>query len=182
MIDLTSKALPDTIEVAGEAFLLNTDYRVWLRFVIEFESWDKHGELNIEYLFKDGLPVFWSREDYNAILEFAFPINVVPRGEEPTEKILDYVIDSDYIYSAFMQQYHIDLLKTDMHWHVFKALLNGISSGTKLHEIMGYRSYTGEKIKNQDELYKRLKNAWDLPVEESEEDRLKEEEFNRYFE
>lgn len=181
MIDLTSKALPNTVMVGGEAFVVHTDFRVWLRFVIAFESWDKTGELDISYLFKNAIPLFQGREDYNAIMEFAYPVNVVPKGEPSTEKIYDYVIDSDYIYSAFMQQYHIDLMRTDMHWHIFRALFNGIADGTRFHEIMGYRSYTGERVKSQDDMYRRLRNAWELPVVETEEDRKMEEEFNDYF-
>lgn len=182
MIDLTQKALPNTVTVGGKAFSINTDYRVWMRFVTEFEKWDKKGSIDISYLFPIGQPIFRAQSDYDGIFAFAYPQNVVPRGEPSTEKIYDYMIDSDYIYSAFMQQYGIDLLSVDMHWHQFRALFNGISEETRFHEIMGYRAYTGEKIKSQDELYRKLKNAWELPVERSEEDIQAEKEFNDYFE
>ena len=181
MIDLTKKALPNTVTVGGKAFSINTDYRVWLRFVTEFEKWDKKGSMDISYLFPLGQPFFREKSDYNDIFEFAYPKNIVPRGEPSTEKIYDYMIDSDYIYSAFMQQYGIDLLSVDMHWHQFCALFNGISEGTRFHEIMGYRSYTGGKIKSQDEIYRKLKYAWEIPIEETEEEIMAEQEFNDYF-
>ncbi len=181
MIDLIQKALPDTVEVGGEAFSIHTDFHTWMRFVVEFEYWDKKGELDISYLFKNAVPAFRHQHDYNSIMQFAYPINIVPKGDSSGKKILDYVVDSDYIYAAFYQQYGIDLMESDMHWHKFRALLNGICEGTKLHEIMGYRSYTGEKIKNQDDLYRRLRNSWELPVIEAEEDVEAEEEFNNYF-
>ncbi|MCM1159382.1 MAG: bacteriophage Gp15 family protein [Bacteroidales bacterium] len=181
MIDLTQKNMQDTIEVGNEIFSIYTDFRIWMRFVIEFENWDKKGELNISYLFKNSIPVFRCREDYSSIFSFAYPINVVPRGEHSNIKVLDYVIDADYIYSAFYQQYGVDLLETDMHWHKFNSLLNGICDGTKLHEIMGYRSYTGEKIKSQDDLYKKLRDRWELPLVQTKEDLEAEEEFNNYF-
>lgn len=182
MIDLTRKVLPNTVMVGGRSFFINTDYRIWLRFVIEFEQWDKKGTLDISYLFNGEIPVFQDIHDYDGIFQFAYPVNIVPKGEASTEKIYDYIIDSDYIYSAFMQQYQIDLLTVDMHWYQFRALFNGLSEGTKFYEIMGYRSYTGEKIKSQNELYRKLKSAWELPVESTEEEMAAEKEFEDYFE
>lgn len=183
MIDLTKRALPDTIEVGGRAFCVHTDFRIWMRFVLDFEAWDKTGELDISYLFKDRQPAFRKTEDYAGIFAFAWPPCELPRtdGDGEPVKLYDYRLDSDYIYAAFYQQYHIDLLSAKLHWHVFRALFLGLTEGTRLHEIMGYRSYTGEKVKTHDEMYRRLRNAWELPVPESEEDRMAEEEFNRYF-
>lgn len=121
-------------------------------------------------------------EDYQTIIDFAYPQNVVPRGiQDAEERILDFRIDSDYIYSAFMQDYKIDLCEAKMHWHKFKALLNGISENTRLCQIMGYRSYTGEQVENHDKIYKKLKNAWELPKKLTEEEKHQNEEFERYF-
>jgi len=36
MIDLTKKVLPNTVMVGGRAFRIDTDYRTWLRFLIEY--------------------------------------------------------------------------------------------------------------------------------------------------
>lgn len=184
MMDLTKKALPNTVTVGGRAFPIYTDYRIWMRFSLEFEQFELNGMkgvLDISYLFKNELPVFCSIEDYSEILLFAFPPTILPRSESSSgAKVLDYIIDSDYIYSAFMETYGIDLIDIkELHWHKFKALLSGL--GTKLPDIMGYRSYTGEKIKSQDEIYRKLAYAWELPEVETEEERREEEEFNNYF-
>ena len=37
MIDLTKKALPNTVTVDGTAFSIYTDFRLWMRFEIEAE-------------------------------------------------------------------------------------------------------------------------------------------------
>ena len=80
-----------------------------------------------------------------------------------------------------METYGIDLIDIkELHWHKFRALLHGLSA--KLTDIMGYRSYTGEKIKDQEEVYRRLKDAWELPELMTEEERKEEEEFNKFFE
>lgn len=184
MIDLTKRVLPNTVMVGGRAFPIRTDYRIWLRFSIEFEKFRLNGmkgELDIAYLFTGELPVFCCIEDYSDILLFAFPVSAVPKGEPSSGRILDYEIDADYIYSGFLETYGIDLIDIEnLHWHKFNALLHGLSA--KLTDIMGYRSYTGEKIKDQEEVYRRLKNAWELPERMTEEEKQEEEEFNRFFE
>lgn len=185
MINITSKALPDAIVVGGRAFLLKTDYRVWIRFTQDFKAWKKmgyRGVIDIEYLFENDIPAFSEADDYSGILEFAFPQNVVPHYEHDNgEDVLFYDIDGDYIYAAFMQAYHIDLISTDMHWHKFLALMNGLPDSTRLSAIMGYRAYTGEKIKNEAQMYRALKDAWMPPYEETEEEKAADEEFEKYF-
>nr|DAS52303.1 MAG TPA: hypothetical protein [Caudoviricetes sp.] len=183
MIDLTKKSLPNTVLVGGRDFKIHTDFRIWLRFVIEFEEWREQnfkGVLDIRYLFKDEIPEFCCIEDYGEILEFAFPKNVVPRNAGVAEKVLYYKYDGDYLYSAFMEQYGIDLLDDEFHWYKFNALLNGLNN-TKMNEIMEFRSYTGEKVRDMDSQYRRLKETWIPPEEETEEEKEAEERFNNYF-
>lgn len=183
MIDLTKKSLPNTVVVGGRDFSIYTDFRTWLRFSIEFEEWEQsgfQGLLEIGYLFKDKIPVFECVEDYIGILKFAFPRSVVPRNTGETEDVLYFQYDGDYLYSAFMEQYGIDLLETELHWHKFNALLKGLNN-TKMNEIMEFRSYTGEKVKDMNSQYRRLKELWTPPEEETEEEKEAEERFNNYF-
>lgn len=177
MIDLIYKGLPQCIVISGESFPVYTDYRIWMRFCNEFERWDQKGKLDISYIFSECIPMILQEEDIKAVLDFAYPPSVVPTGTgKSNERILDYEIDSDYIYSAFLGQYGIDLLETEMHWHKFCALLHGVNKSTRLHEIMGYRRYEGK-----DKDYQRLKAAWSLPVVLTEEDMKAKQEFDDYF-
>lgn len=178
MIGLMTKGLPDTVIIGGSPFLLNTDFRVWMRFCNSFEKWDKREDLDISYLFRENIPAIETEEDMKAVLGFAYPTAVVPKGSGGNDdgRIIDYEIDADYLYSAFLGQYGIDLTDADLHWHKFRALLHGLNSSTKLHEIMGYRCYNGK-----DQEYIKLRNAWELPVELTEEDKKKKEEFDNYF-
>lgn len=178
MINIMKKGLPNTVVIGGEPFLVNTDFRVWMRFCQEFETWNKKEDLDVAYLFASEIPVIQSAEDMSAVLSFAYPLAVVPKdsGGDSSGRILDYQIDADYIYAAFLEQYGIDLLETDMHWHKFRALLNGLNEKVKLREIMGYRCYEG---KDKDLI--KLRNAWEIPVEPTEEEKKVKEEFDDYF-
>lgn len=184
MINLMKKSLPNTIQVGGRDFAIYTDFRTWMRFVTEFESWSANGcrgVLGLEYLFKNELPAFECIKDYDGIFEFAFPRNVIPKGRGSGESVLYFQFDGDYIFSAFMEQYSVDLIEVeDLHWHKFSAMLNGLNN-TKLNEIMEYRSYTGEKVKDMDSQYRRMKEIWTPPIELTEEEKEEEEKFNNYF-
>ena len=174
MIDLTKKALPNTITVDGKAYSIYTDYRLWLRFMIDVE--EKQAGFDVSYLFKNDMP---PRISINNLMEFASPRNELPRKVEHSDEILlDFKLDSDLIYSAFMGQYGIDLIEVnEMHWHKFLALLSGITNGTKLADVMGYRSYN----KNQKgDPYEKMKKAW--KIEKITADNQKEaEEFEKLF-
>lgn len=82
------------------------------------------------------------------------------------EKIYDYEYDDGYIYSAFLQQYGIDLQEIKyLHWWKFKSLFDALNKDTKIVEIMEYRAIDLGKIKDKDEKkrYKKLKKIYQLP-------------------
>lgn len=186
MLDLTEKDLPTSVKVGGGSFCIKTDYRIWMRFVTEYQEWAKsgmQGTLDISYLFRYTLPCFSCPQDYRGIMDFAFPPQAVPHIDSGGgEQLIFYDIDGDYIYAAFLQQYGIDLIDKELHWHKFLALMYGITDNTKLGSIMSYRAYTGEDVKDMAAQYRKLKEAWLPPVEPTREELLEEERFNHFFE
>ena len=176
-MNLFIKELPAVILIDGEPYGIHTDFRVWMRFCDAFEKWDQAADLDIGFVFTDRIPALRTPEDMRAVLDFAYPPAELPKSSgEGGGRILDYRIDADYIFSAFLSQYGIDLTETDLHWHKFYALMRGISKGTRLHEIMGYRSYDG-----QEKEYIRLRNLWELPLIQTAAEKKKSEEFDEYF-
>lgn len=90
------------------------------------------------------------------------------RNNEISNKnqVYSYEFDDEYIYSAFMQQYNIDLNNIKyLHWWKFKALMENLSDNTQFVKIMGYRVINLSKIKDKEEQerYKRLKELYRLP-------------------
>lgn len=86
--------------------------------------------------------------------------------QQREEKIYDYEYDDGYIYSAFLQQYGVDLQEIEyLHWWKFKSMFNSLNKDTKIVEIMGYRAIDLGKIKDKDEKarYKKLKKIYKLP-------------------
>ncbi|MCV9368914.1 bacteriophage Gp15 family protein [Bacillus paralicheniformis] len=84
------------------------------------------------------------------------------------EAIFDFEEDAEYIYSAFLFDYNIDLLEQQgkMHWRKFKALFKGLSSKSRFKEIIEIRTAEVPKAtkENKDEIakIKKLKRAFAL--------------------
>ena len=97
-------------------------------------------------------------------------------------KIYSYEYDGDYIYSAFLSQYGIDLNDIEyLHWWKFKSLFECLNDENKICQIMGYRAIDLNKIKDDKERakYRNLKQTWALPDERTEEE--KENDFAEAF-
>ena len=101
----------------------------------------------VRLIFGDNVP-----ENINAAKDFVLWFyrggNPLPEAEEKdsesepyleSRRVYDLEYDSEYIFAAFMELYHIDLTETPyMHWWKFRALFKGLHD-CKMTEIMGYR-------------------------------------------
>lgn len=81
---------------------------------------------------------------------------VVDTKEQPD---MDYTEDMDYIEASFMSDYGIDLTETEMDWHKFNNLMNGLSNSELgnccvLNRIRNLRNYDVSQIKDNKERQK----------------------------
>ena len=98
------------------------------------------------------------------------------------KQIYSYEFDDEYIYSAFMEQYKIDLNTIKyLHWWKFRALINNLNENIQFVKIMSYRSIDLSKIKDKDMKinYKKLKKQYSLPDMRTE--KQKEIDFGKAF-
>ncbi|MDU2670403.1 MAG: bacteriophage Gp15 family protein [Clostridium sp.] len=94
-------------------------------------------------------------------------------------QIYSFEYDDDYIYSAFLDQYNIDLQDIEyLHWWKFKALFKALKDDNMIVKIMGYRSMDLSKVKDKEQksYYKKMKDLYKLPdnISNSEKEKLKE--------
>ena len=172
MIELKKTRLPESVEVDGSLYAINTSFKYFLRF-IELLGDKEAKPKDFDFMYKSKKPQ--ARESgLIALVQFCNPPQFLPRTdklESSGEKAVDYAIDADYIFAAFMERYGIDLVESDMHWYKFQALFKGLHD-TKLNEIIGYRLW--ENTSGKRDAYTRqmekLKSAWELPQESDEED------------
>ncbi|HIT73670.1 MAG TPA: hypothetical protein IAD10_08435, partial [Candidatus Fimicola cottocaccae] len=93
------------------------------------------------------------------------------------KKIFDFEKDEKYIYSAFLQEYNIDLYNIEkLHWHKFKSLLESLSDNCQLSKIIQYRNIDLSKIKDKDQkqFYSKMKEIYELEQEFDEPETLEE--------
>lgn len=178
-MDLTKKVLPNTVVVGGRTFSIYTDFRLWMRFEIGVSKIKRGQTIDISYLFKNEMPVYCNITELYA---FSRPISILPRTIHHNSAIvIDYELDADLIYAAFLGQYGIDLIDVkELHWHKFLALLKGLNDSTVMSRVMGYRSY--EKRNDSKDPYEDMKRAWEILPPMSEEKQEELEEFSRLFE
>ncbi len=76
-----------------------------------------------------------TKSAYQGSFSKDWSMNIAP------QHIYSYKQDADAIYSSFMMQYHIDLLKErgKMHWCVFRALFDGLGEDTPIQRIIELR-------------------------------------------
>ena len=80
-------------------------------------------------------------------IEYDLKGNPMPVRDEGGENILDIEQDAEYIYASFRQAYGMNLYEQQgkLHWHEFKALLNGLPSDTIMQRIIQIRMWKPSK-------------------------------------
>lgn len=90
-------------------------------------------------------------------------------------KIYSFEYDDDYIYSAFLDQYNIDLQDIEyLHWWKFKAMFKALKDDNMIVKIMGYRSMDLSKVKDKEQkaYYKRMQKLYEIPISRDEQNKL----------
>ena len=178
MIDLTNKSLPNTVNVDGRDFSIYTDFRLWMRFENSIANIE-NGRVDISYLFKNDMPISCDR---SSLFAFSRPYSELPRDVgRSLAQTYSFSLDGDYIYSAFLGQYGIDLIDIEeLHWHKFLAMFRGLNDSTMMAHIMSYRGYIKETRKDFDR-YEELRQMWEIEPQMSQEEKDSLDEFNRAF-
>ena len=90
-------------------------------------------------------------------------------------QIYSFEYDDDYIYSAFLDQYGVDLQDIEyLHWWKFKAMFKSLKDDNMIVKIMGYRSMDLSKVKDKEQkaYYKRMQKLYERPISKDEQNKL----------
>ena len=172
MIDLTKAKLPEAIEVSGAFYRIHTDFRYFIRLgqLLRGKDIKPH---DFDFMFIQELPAD-KIAGVKALVSFMNPPHPLPRKTKRGDTgapVLDYTLDANLIYAAFMQQYHIDLSVEPLHWYQFSALLAGLRE-TKLTDIISFRLWenTSGKKDEYSRTMQKLHDAWEIEVIDAEDD------------
>lgn len=170
---------------------INTDFKISILFELLMQDVKIKKELRIMKALQLYYPDFNKISDYEKAIERMLWFYRCGKelansnklnGNNKYNQIYSYEFDDNYIYSAFLQQYNIDLQEIKyMHWWKFKALFDGLNENTEIVKIMGYRSINLSQIKDMEKrkYYKKMKKLYALPDMRTQEE--KETEFAKSF-
>lgn len=139
----------DTIEIHGKTYKLDLAYDTVLNVQRMFrERLLSDSDMLVEALGIFGIDeitisrLTWKKrsEILNQIFEEKVKTRARPRIGK-ARVLFDFEEDGEYIYASFMQDYGIDLIEQQgkLPWRRFMALFEGLSSNTKIKEVMKYR-------------------------------------------
>lgn len=181
LIDLTKveSKQAQCVLIDGVSYEIQTSFRYGLMFYRLMAEKKYMSEFMFLYKFekpKDLVKGFEALDDFYC-KKTEFPKET---GSNDGEKVFDYTADSDLIYSAFLQCYGINLLNADMHWYEFRALVAGLKD-CKLTDVIGYRSFNPYDRTKYETTMARLRDAWSLDDELTDDEQDKLDAFNALF-
>lgn len=160
---------------------IRTDFRESIKFELLMQDVNIKEEDKIRLALNLYYDKFFDIEDALRDMIWFYSCNRIENNKEQKrtierkeKQIYSYEFDSEFIYSAFMEQYNIDLNNIEyLHWWKFKALFNSLNKNIHFSKIMGYRAIDLSSIKDKEtrKRYKKLKELYILPDMRSEEEK-----------
>lgn len=178
MANIILDVLPETVEIDGAEYRINSDFRISILFELLMQD----DEVGKRQKLVQGLQLYYPEIPHNVTMAVDKMIWFYRCGKETesgghgsgsgrAKQIYSFEHDDDYIYAAFLEQYGIDLQDIEeLHWWKFRALFRGLSEDTEFVKIMGYRSVkiTSKMSKEQREFYKKMQSIHALPITDAE--------------
>lgn len=177
---MIASSLPTTVEVDDVAVAINTGHRAGVKFtsVLEDSSLSDEDKLSraLDIYYKD-MDVMW--HDPHALIKEALAFysydpseyygktkSALSKGggtSRKSKQLISYIKDDALIYAAFLQQYGIDLADSELHWHKFRALIDGLTEDTQLVKVMRYRSVKlGDVSTEERKFYRDMQEFYSL--------------------
>ncbi|NBI08059.1 bacteriophage Gp15 family protein [Senegalia massiliensis] len=183
LIDL----VPDTVEIDGIDYKINTCFRISMMFelLMQDNSIPEDEKLKMALnLYYEEVPdnlnkavekILWfykcGKEDDISNSNNTENAN---NNSKKADNIYSFGHDDEYIYSAFLDQYGIDLQDIEhLHWWKFKAMFKSLKDDNLISKIMGYRSITisSDMSDNDKKYYRKMKEIYALPDNRTQEEK-----------
>ncbi|WP_373899278.1 bacteriophage Gp15 family protein [Haloimpatiens sp. FM7315] len=183
LIDL----VPTNVEIEGKEFEINTDFRTSVLFELLMQDNNVNEEDKIYMaleLYYPEIPLNINEAVEQMLWFYRCGKDIRESkgtGKGKSTQIYSFEYDDDYIYSAFLDQYGVDLQDIEyLHWWKFKAMFNALKEDNEIVKIMGYRAMDLSKIKDKEEKvhYKKMKELYKIPSNINKDEKEKLEEIN----
>ncbi len=178
--------LPDTVDIGGVEYPINTDFRISILFELMMQD----SSLPDEEKMQEAIRLYYPeiphdlKEAVEKLIWFyrcgkvekAKKNTASQEEEENMQERLVYSFEHDdrYIYAAFLSDYGIDLQDVeDLHWWKFRAMFLALNDSCEFKKIMGYRSMriTSTMSKEQRAFYEKMQRVHALPIPDDEQEK-----------
>ena len=181
-------SLPTAVEINGQVFEIETDFRSCLNIILAFEDPELTNFEKQLILLENIYPV--KPSDLNGAIQQA--LKFLNGGKEEQEdvsgpRVYSFDKDAQIIFAAFKQTHGIDLTELEsLHWWKFLALFMDLGSETTFSNLVSLRKRlkTGKASKEERQAAREIGELVDLPEIDTRslEDKETETEFLRLVE
>lgn len=180
-MNLLTDELPETLEIDGKSYRINTDFRDCLRIIMAFED----NELTMsekQYILLNNLYLDMPEDTEQAVLS---GIKFLNGGDEKAEgsgkKLYSFSKDANFVFAAFKQTHGVDLQIENMHWWKFLTLFMDLGSDTVFCNLVNLRNKvkSGKATKEEKAAAREMGSIFEVP--ELDTRTLEEREMERKF-
>lgn len=175
--------LPTAIEIDGQAWPINSDFRTGLRIILAFEDPNlamlEKRLILLENLYKE-IPTDITKA-FEKGMRFMNGGKKADDTDTSGPRVYSFQKDASFILGAFQQTHQIDIEKAELHWWKFLALFMDLGPDTTFSNIVSIRSRiaTGKATKEEKRTALELHEIFDLPAMDIR--TLEEREIERVF-
>lgn len=170
-MNLLVDELPEAVEIDGQEYEINTDFRACLRVILAFED----GELTTfekqMVMLSNLYPV--QPENTRAALELGMKFlnggEEAEKDEDEKPRLYSFDQDGNFIFAAFKQTHGVDLATEPLHWWKFLSLFMDLGAETTFCSIVGLRKRikSGKASKEERKAYRDMRDVIDLPEQDT---------------
>lgn len=175
--------LPTEVEIENVMYKINSSFRISILFELLMQD----NSISEEEKIIQALELYYPKlpKDLNKAIEGILwfyrcgkdEVDNKNKGTGKSTNVYSYDYDDDLIYSAFLDQYGIDLQDVEyLHWWKFKSMFKGLKEDNEIVKIMGYRAMDVNKIKDKEQKahYKKMQDLHKIPINKDEKGKLDE--------
>lgn len=155
------RKLPESVEIDGKIYPVDSDFRFGVAIETEILSEEKPDVFSLLTAFYKGNIPLNVEEAVNRMVDF---FRLSEDGIQPQEngkkggRIYDYEMDADVILASFLTSYGIDLSVASLHWWTFRRLMLNLPHDTPFKERVKFRTADLNKLgKDERKHYKKMR-------------------------
>lgn len=142
-MNILTDALPESVDISGVMYQINTDFRTCLKTIMAFEDPELTPQEKSSLLLSNLYPeipsdIKQAMAQANLFLNGG-KVNDDENENEPPLRVYSFSKDANFIFAAFRQTHGIDLQQADLHWWEFLALFMDLGQDTTFCQLVSLR-------------------------------------------